>query len=232
MIMNTRTLILITAMTLPTIAAWFYFIVCAGHPAAAWVYGSTKIAMAVIPLFVWWRYGLDKLQRSNSASLSLARIVSEGVMTGLLMAAGIITLALGPMATLIAEATPRIAGKVNEFGIGSASTYVLATVVISILHSAFEEYYWRWYVFRALAARLPISVAHLLAGLAFAGHHIIVAGVYAGVAVGVVLGLVVGAAGIAWSLLFRRHGSLIGCWIAHACCDLALMWIGWRALHQ
>lgn len=73
--------------------------------------------------------------------------------------------------------------------------------------------------------------AHVLGGLAFAGHHIVVASVYAGPFAGLFLGLFVGVAGMAWSLLHRRHGSLLGAWIAHACCDFAIMFLGWRAMH-
>ncbi len=55
--------------------------------------------------------------------------------------------------------------------------------------------------------------------------------VYAGPVAGVTLGLVVGAAGVVWSLLYQRHGSLLGAWITHACCDVAIMVLGWWALH-
>ena len=82
----------------------------------------------------------------------------------------------------------------------------------------------------ACDGRVPAAAAHLLAGLAFAGHHLVIAGVYAGWGAGVALGLLVGAAGVVWSVLARRHGGLAGAWIAHACCDAALLALGWRAI--
>ena len=82
-----------------------------------------------------------------------------------------------------------------------------------------------------LYQRLSPTAAHLLGGLAFAGHHIVVLWVYAGPLAGVLLGLVVGGAGVCWSLLRQRHGSLVGAWIAHACCDVAIFILGWWALH-
>jgi membrane protease YdiL (CAAX protease family) len=220
--------LLIMSMTLPTGAALLYFVVWAGQPVAAWTYGLTKAVMLVLPLLAW------RMWKPPAAAVAGARsrTVAEGLLLGLAMAAGIVLSTWGPLAPLFAASTPRIAAKVGELGLAAPGAYLMATVAISLAHSAFEECYWRWCVFGHLSARLPLPMSHLLAGLAFAGHHVVVAGVYAGPAAGVALGLVVGAAGTCWSMLYRRHGSVLGAWIAHACCDLALMWLGWQALQQ
>jgi membrane protease YdiL (CAAX protease family) len=221
--------LLIAAMTVPTLAAVLYFVVFAGSPLAAVLYTATKLLMLALPLATWWRWRLPPAPHRQHGW----RQVGEGLVLGALMAGAILLLtAVGPFATVYTESIPRITTKIAEIGLTTPLIYLAATLVISLLHSAYEEWYWRGCVFGHLARRTTPLAAHLVAGLAFAGHHIVIAGVYAGPAMGVVLGLVVGAAGVCWSLLYRRHGTLLGAWLAHAACDVALMYLGWQAMHR
>jgi hypothetical protein len=219
---------LVPALVLPTFAALMYFVIAAGHWSAALIYGGTKVAMVVWPFVVGWRWDWPPpLTRQQPWS----RIAAEGLLLGLLMGGAIIVAALGPLAWLLDVAAPRIAEKVAEFNLSTPTAYVTMALVISVVHSAFEEWYWRWFAVGHLHQRVRPTMAHLLGGLAFAGHHVVVLWVYAGPVAGILLGLVVGGAGMCWSLLHRRHGSLLGAWIAHACCDVAIMLLGWWALH-
>jgi membrane protease YdiL (CAAX protease family) len=221
--------LLIAAMTVPTVAAVFYFVVFAGSPVAAWLYSATKVLMLLLPLATWWRWRLPP----SPPQRDRWRQAGEGLGLGAAMASAILLLtSVGPFAAVYEESVPRIAAKIAEIGLTTPVVYLLATLAISLLHSAYEEWYWRGCVFGHLVRRTTPTAAHLLAGLAFAGHHVVVAGVYAGPLMGVVLGLVVGGAGLCWSLLYRRHGSLVGAWLAHAACDLALMYLGWQAMHR
>jgi membrane protease YdiL (CAAX protease family) len=219
---------LVPALVLPTVAALFYFFLAAGHWSAALIYGGTKVAMIFGPLICAWRWGRPATVIRTS---SWTRISAEGLLLGLLMGGFILAAALGPLAWLFALATPQITEKINEFKLSTPAAFISAAVVISLLHSAFEEWYWRWFAVGALQQRMRPAFAHVIGGLAFAGHHIVVVSVYAGPFAGLLLGLVVGGAGIAWSLLHHRHGSLLGAWIAHACCDIAIMYLGWLAIH-
>lgn len=216
------------ALVLPTIAAVVYFVLAAGHWSAALIYGGTKVGMVVWPLFCGWRWGWPP---ALTRTQSWTRISAEGVLLGVLMGGAILAAAFGPLAWLLTLAAPRITEKINEFNLTTPAAYLSAALLISLVHSAFEEWYWRWFAVGQLHQRLRPLSAHLLGGLAFAGHHIVVLWVYAGPLAGITLGLVVGGAGICWSLLQRRHGSLLGAWIAHACCDVAIMMLGWQALH-
>jgi membrane protease YdiL (CAAX protease family) len=218
--------LLILAATLPTAAALAYFVVWADQPLAAAIYGGTKLAMIGL-LAVLWRTGRLPVIAPAAAPRPALR---EGLLAGAIMAALIVGLSLGPLAGLWRAATPQIAAKVAEFHLATPAAYLLGALALCVVHSLLEELYWRRLVFGGLCARLPPAAAHPLAGLAFAGHHVVIAGVYAGWGAAVPLGLVVGGAGVAWSLLVRRHGGLAGAWIAHACCDAALLALGWRAL--
>lgn len=219
---------LLPALVLPTLAALVYFVLAAGHWSAALIYGATKVAMVAWPLFCGWRWAWPPtLERRRP----WGRIVGEGLALGVLMGGAILLAALGPLAWLLDLAAPRITEKVNEFSLHTVPAYLAAAVVVSLLHSAFEEWYWRWFAVGHLRQRLPPLPAHLIGGLAFAGHHIVVLWVYAGPLAGILLGLVVGGAGVCWSLLRERHGSLVGAWLAHVCCDVAIFILGWWALH-
>lgn len=220
-------LLIILAATLPSAAALAYFVVWAGHPLAAVIYGGTKLAMIGLLVGLWRTGRLPAIPRMDAQPRSAPR---EGLLAGAVMAALIVAASLGPLAGLWQDATPRIAAKVAEFHMDRPAIYLLGALAISVIHSLLEELYWRRLVFGGLLDRMPTTTAHLLAGLAFAGHHIVIAGVYAGWSAGVALGLLVGAAGVAWSVLARRHGGLIPAWIAHACCDAALLALGWHTL--
>jgi Type II CAAX prenyl endopeptidase Rce1-like len=219
---------LVPALVLPTFAALMYFVITAGHWSAAVIYGGTKVAMVAWPFIVGWRWGWPPpLTRRHPWS----RIAAEGLLLGLLMGGAIIVAALGPLVWLLDVAAPRIAEKVAEFNLTTPTAYLTMALVISVVHSAFEEWYWRWFAVGHLHQRVRPGLAHVLGGLAFAGHHVVVLWIYAGPVAGIALGLVVGGAGMCWSLFQRRHGSLLGAWIAHACCDVAIMLLGWWALH-
>lgn len=220
--------VLLAALVLPTFAALIYFVLAAGHWSAALIYGATKIAMIAGPIYAWWRWDRPTTVARRQP---WGRIVGEGLLLGVLMGGAMLLAALGPLAWLLDLATPQIAAKVAEFNLSSPAAYLTMAVVISLFHSAFEEWYWRWFGVGHLHARLRPTAAHLLGGLAFAGHHIVVLWIYAGPVAGIALGLVVGGAGVCWSLLHRRHGSLLGAWLAHALCDVAIFILGWWALH-
>jgi membrane protease YdiL (CAAX protease family) len=214
-------------LILPTFAAVLYFIVAAGHWSAPILYAFTKIMMVIGPCYLLWRQGWPPAWGPRS---SWSRIIVEGSLVGLLMGGIIIITASGPLQWLLMDAAPRIHEKINSFGITTLPTYLFASVIISVLHSAFEEWYWRVMMVGNLRNRFSPRLAIALGGITFAGHHIVVAWFYAGPLAGCVLGLIVGCAGSLWSLLPRRHGSIVGAWIAHMCCDIALMWLGWQAI--
>lgn len=219
---------LLPALILPTVAALVYFVLAAGHWSAALIYGASKAAMVAWPLWCGWRWAWPP---AATRTVPWSRIVLEGLVLGTLMGGAILLAALGPLAWLLDLAAPNIQAKVTEFSLHTPTAFVSVAIVVSLLHSAFEEWYWRWFAVGHLHQRLRPASAHLLGGLAFAGHHVIVVGVYAGPVAGILLGLVVGGAGVCWSLLYRRHGSLLGAWLAHALCDAAIFLLGWWVLH-
>ena len=115
-----------------------------------------------------------------------------------------------------------ILGKISGIGLGNTTLFILLGVFYSIIHSGFEEYYWRWFVFRKL------SCSAFSASLGFTLHHVILLGTYFGyhspycwlASLGVFVG------GWYWCWLYRRSDSIWGAWIGHGIVDAAIFTIG------
>ncbi len=220
-------------LILPTCAALCYFVLAAGHWSSTWLYSASKMIMIVGPFLLVWQTGKPKMWTCTlTPPIKYARAIGEGLLVGVVMGAAILLAGLGPLDSLLSQSAPRIHEKLSSFGIISFPVFVLATFFISVLHSGFEEWYWRIHMVGALRHHYNDWTAIILGGIAFSGHHIVVVGYYAGPTVGICLGLVVGAAGCCWSVLQRRHGTIYGAWITHACCDVAIMWLGWKAVQH
>jgi membrane protease YdiL (CAAX protease family) len=103
-----------------------------------------------------------------------------------------------------------------------------------VLHSWFEEYYWRAFLFAQLERRMRGWRAMALSSLTFAAHHWIVldsflAGEYRWSAT-LPLTLLVAAAGAVWAWLYRRRRGLLSPWLSHLLVDAALMAVGYQLI--
>ncbi len=216
------------AAALPFVASLGYFVLFADSRAVQLLYSGSKVFTLLWPLVA------DRFILRHSLTLSRVRIahhlraVPLGFAVGLLIAAGMWLLAIGPLAPLVTSATPRIQAKVTALGV--AEHFVTYALVISVLHSLLEEYAWRWFLFGRLRQCVSPASAHILAALAFSAHHVVVTAQFFGLAWGFVLGGCVGIGGAVFSWLYQRQGSLIGAWIAHIFADLAIMAVGYRVL--
>jgi Type II CAAX prenyl endopeptidase Rce1-like len=218
-------------LLMPTVAAVVYFILAAGHWAAALLYTLAKCAMFVGP---WLMQRTMGKPWPGEARAPWRTMVMEGVVLGVVMGGIILYAGMGPLHGVLLQAAPAITTKLQDFQLTTPLNFMLAAIFISACHSGFEEWYWRHHMIGALlqkkGKKLPLWSAIALGGLAFSGHHIVVLWFYTGPVAGVLLGLVVGGAGVVWSCLRQRHASVMGAWIAHALCDVAIMYLGWYAL--
>ncbi len=220
---------LIPALLLPGFASLFYFVLIPESLAARIIYGATKLFTLLWPILAT-RYLLDPatVPPLRTTWKSSRRDVLTGTAAGVIMALTIIAAFLSPAGSPVIGATDLIRRKAALLGMLDA--YIPAALVMSLIHSAVEEYYWRWFVFGCARSQMPTRAAHLIAGLAFAFHHIVVTIVYFGPAFGLLFGLAVGGAGIIWSVIYQLRGSLISPWIAHVFCDLAIFAIGYHLI--
>src|SRR5262245_28127663 len=145
-----RWAVVLFAMAYPSFLSWLDFVALVKHdagpnPAQTIAYGAGKVFQFVFPVVCLW---LFERQRPHLARPSF-RGVEIGLGFGLLVAGGMIGLYYGWFRQLpaFAELATIVQRKLGEFGIASPVRFWLFAVVLSILHSLLEEYYWRWFVF-------------------------------------------------------------------------------------
>jgi membrane protease YdiL (CAAX protease family) len=222
--------LLLGAMALgPTVAAWVYFVALEGDPAARWVYLSSKVVQFGLPLLLLLccRPSAPGPRLSHRAGARLGMAVGLGLAAPILLVPRLLE-ATGLRATAVAG----IGEKLGDFGVLGVWRFLLFALVLSLLHSALEEYYWRWSLFATLRTWMGDAWASVLASAAFASHHVVVVAQFVGsdggmsAAMTVLAGVAVFAAGVAWCLTYVRSGRLTASWFSHVVVDLALFGIG------
>jgi hypothetical protein len=135
----------------PLIQAWLYFVQMADwNPAIQKsMYLLTKTIMLAVPVI--YTLGVAKEQ------LRLYPFSKRGMIEGNCFGLGVLAAVcflyffwLKPLG-VIGPNTPvadAIAERVKAFGLLSSVKFVLFGVFVSLIHSALEEYYWRWFTFR------------------------------------------------------------------------------------
>ena len=151
-----------------------------------------------------------------------------GAAAGLVLVALMFAAMATPLGHVVVGGSEAIRAKALQFGL--LSHYWVFALALSIVHSLVEEVYWRWFVFGRLRRVVSLPWAHLLAGAAFAAHHVVVTAVFFSLPVGLLLGGAVGLGGVSWSLLYQRQGTLAGAWLCHAIVDMGIMAIGYKLL--
>lgn len=225
-----RRLALTVAMVLPTVITWLYFVQLAEAATGTQqaVYAIGKIVQFALPV----AFVALVLRKPPRISGLTRRGWYEGLISGLVACAGALGLVwvVGRVAPdLMTALGEQVRAKVVGLGISSLPRYVAVAVFYSLVHSALEEYYWRWFVYGQLRRFLRARPAIWLGALAFMAHHVILVGFYTGWgwSASLPLALAVGVGGAYWSWLYERSGSLIGPWISHLLIDAAIFAVGW-----
>ena len=225
-------LVLLFAMILPCVMAWLYFVVLAdvdggANRALPIAFGLGKAVQALLPIaYVAW-FERDRLQPHRPAAQGLAL----GALFGVIVAASILALyGLWLKHSLLLGNTPRqVLAKVREFGVATPNGFLAMGLFIGLLHSLFEEYYWRWFVFGTLRRHVRVATAIMLSGLGFTLHHVVILGVYFPGrfwSLAMPFSLCVGVGGGVWAWIYHRSGSLYAAWLSHALIDAAIMLVG------
>jgi CAAX protease family protein len=228
-------IVLAVSLVLPTAVTWLYFVALDGAPARLQqgAYSIGKAIQFTLPA-VW--VCLVQRQRPKFARPSGWSLV-VGALFGLTIGAAMVALyltALQPLG-LFDEAASAVRVKVQSFGAGSRTRFLLLAIFYSGIHSLLEEYYWRWFVFGQLAhgGNLPAAIA--ISSIAFAAHHVLVLGHYFGYwgpscAFTWLFTLAIIIGGGVWAWLYRASRSLYGPWLSHAFVDAAIFAIGYQMI--
>jgi membrane protease YdiL (CAAX protease family) len=215
-------------MVVPFAASLFYFVFFSEHYFARVVYGAAKAFTVVWPAIAVWFVCRATLPRIDLRARKHRKAIPLGILSGtafLIVILGVMQTSLGQV---VADSSEVIRHKAQELGI-SQYFWPLA-VFLSLVNSLIEEYYWRWFVFGHLREVVYPYLAHALAGISFAAHHVVVTTQFFPVSWGLVLGGCVGAAGVLWSVMYHRQQTLVGVWISHLIADVGIMWIGYNIL--
>ncbi len=232
-------IILGIALLAPMAMTWIYFVTFAGQGTVTRVlYGSSKVVLGLLPIcwFLWLRYQAMRSENVTPLTRPIRRhelSIRLGLDFGLFTVAAILVAYYVFLkdTSLLAGTGAIVQTKLDDAGVSSLNTFIIMALLLSILHSAFEEYYWRWFVFGRLKVAIPWLYAALISSLGFMLHHIIVLWAFLPGSYGwlmtLLLSLGIGFGGFIWCCIYQYTGSIIGAWIAHLCADLAIMWIGW-----
>ncbi len=213
-------LILLLASLWQAGGALLYMTILGRSPVAPWVYGGIKTIMLALPFFAilaGWKPGVflkGATKQDIFAGVSLGAIFFVIIL-------GFFQLFPDVFATAFTDALPRA----QAFGIATPTTFVIVGFLFATLHSLFEEFYWRWFVFGALRSFLKdnLATAVALSGLAFSLHHVIILLAFTTPALAVLFGLLVGIIGSFWSFLYARRDNLATPWLSHIFADLAIV---------
>jgi membrane protease YdiL (CAAX protease family) len=229
---------LLPAMVVPSLGALCYFIFFTGTPLGQTIFAVTKIfgvAWPILTTLFLIRHP-DQILRSGTNTPPLRdritkhlRSIPLGFAAGLVIAAATLALAwLTPVSNIVNAAAPAISEKI--VGLGFANHFLLLALGISIVNSAMEEYYWRWFVYGNLRHVIKLPLAHLIAALAFTAHHIVVTTQFfsLGFALFTCAGVFIG--GLIWSHLYQHQKSILGTWVCHILVDLAIFAVAYKAI--
>jgi uncharacterized protein len=183
-----------------------------------------QVWMLALPL--WWTWTIDRAPIRFSAPKLHHLLV--GLVLGVLMFACIL-LPYWFVGRSWLDASA-VQDKVQTIGLGSPTMIVLSGLYFTLINSLFEEYIWRWFVYRKCQILLPGMSAVLLSALLFTLHHIIVLAVYGSGQIVLWGAIGVFAAGVIWSLCYQRYRSIMPSYISHVWADAALQVVTWIVL--
>ena len=233
--MRLEWLALTFAMLLPSAMAYVYFVALSSSNQSGpngpliVAYSTAKFVQLGLPIIAWWFF--RRPTSSSNITQSRSRWVRIGLIFGMLVGAAIIAVSQVLPATLLLDASAKIKVKIVEFGCDTPARFCALALFLSLGHSLFEEYYWRWFVFGQLRNLCSFLPAITLSSLAFSAHHIFVLGTYFSqqfwtAAVPFTLAIAVG--GMTWAWLYDRSNSLLPSWISHIIVDAAIMLVGYK----
>ncbi|NMC20703.1 MAG: CPBP family intramembrane metalloprotease [Thermogutta sp.] len=194
-----------------------------------WQRSAYALGKLVFVLPLLWHFGVERRPLPR-LSRSAAGLMS-GLAFGLFVSAGMLLLYFAGLRGTppFLAASEAVRDKLLGLGLSAPAPYAAFGVFVSLVHSALEEYYWRWFVFGRLRDYLAFIPAAATGSLAFMAHHVIVLGVYFGWGspAQVVFSLCVAAGGFVWCYIYHRSGSLLGPWLSHGLVDAAIFAVGY-----
>jgi membrane protease YdiL (CAAX protease family) len=215
-------------MFVPLLGSLIYFVAYSGESWAQAAYALVKLYTVAWPVIATILILRERLPKPDFKSPHHRRAILPGLLIGGAVAAAGLTLMQGPLGETVMSHAAQIRSKVEQLGI--LQHYFGFALFLSFIHSAMEEFYWRWFVFGTLRRLTSLQPAAILGSLAFASHHVVILGQYFTWPIALLFGLAVAAGGYMWCLMYERQRTLVGVWVSHVILDLLIFWVGYRML--
>lgn len=222
--------VLLPAVTLPTLSALFYFVLFKEATISKPIYVATKFFTILWPIIATTLILRQRITLWGEPGAQHRRSVLPGLLIGLAILAVMVIWMKSPWSQVVLAGGGGVRSKVASLGF--LDHFIPFAIFITVFHSFIEEFYWRWFVFGNFRKVLALPVAHALAAVSFAAHHLVVTSQYYPFWFAFGLTVCVAIGGLIWSLLFQRYHSLLGSWLCHVCVDAGLMWVGYQMIHQ
>jgi membrane protease YdiL (CAAX protease family) len=211
----------VPALFLPSIGSLLYFAILKTPLAVRIAFACDKVFLVAWPLIAVFAVlrcrRIDPIFRSDG----LAKTVLTGVVVGLLIVTLRLVIFATPLYGIVAAAAGNIRSKLDLLGF--LEHFWLFAVLISVVHSFIEEFYWRWFVFGQLRRVTNRYAAHAIAAVFFSGYHVVILVQILPNVWGWILGLSTAFGGLIWSIMYQRQGNLVGVWISHVIVDVVIM---------
>jgi membrane protease YdiL (CAAX protease family) len=225
---------MVAALGVPLLCALVYMVWIPHGNGGRSAWFATKIWVLVYPLFFFSLIGLGGLIRREDrvAKWPSWRVV---ILTGFLTGVGVALvgwlMAIGTSVGEIVKAnSDNLVEKARGLGFATPGRFLMLAAFITLLHSAMEEYYWRWFVYGHLRQMVGHWPGHFIAALAFTGHHLVLMSVLFPLPLALFLSFLTGLGGLIWTLMYEWQGTVLGCWISHLVMDAFLMIVGYRLI--
>ncbi len=208
--------LLLICMLGPTAAAAVYAVADVQSHVARFTYFSSKAILALIPA-VWLLVVAKTRLRIPRPRWSG---IGWGAGFGLLAAVLILIIYYYALANRLD--THAVRQKAADLGV--LNYFGGFAVFLCFFNSAYEEYYWRWFVFGQLRQSIAMPGAALISALTFGLHHgVIIQAYFHSMALTglMTFGVIVG--GVVWAVLYDRSKNLYSPWISHVLIDAAIM---------
>jgi membrane protease YdiL (CAAX protease family) len=184
-------------------------------------YPLGKGIMLGIPIVWWWVSGYQLHEIMDLAGLKDKKWwigFPHGFLIGLPIIALYYLLLLGRV--------PDVGLTEKLRSLGLIKIWPLAILMLSIVNSAFEEYYWRSFLYPVYTDITNPKSAVFINGFFFTFHHLAIITIYFPLGFALFFALGTGIGGVLWAELRRRKINIIACWISHVIIDLIVMSIG------
>ena len=167
---------MVAGLVVPLVCALVYVVWVPHGNAGRSAWFVTKIWILCYPLFFFSMIGLGGLVRREdrrAAWPTWAVVIWTGLLTGVCISLIGCLMVITPVGDIVKANSHNLVEKAEGLGFASRGRFLLVAAFITVLHSAMEEYYWRWFIYGHLRQMVGHWPGHLIAAVAFTGHHLV-----------------------------------------------------------